>query len=215
MKKPLVTLLLIVSLAMVCLALMQGNMQNRGIIATVQPIDQIATAIPAKPSSKFLKLASEAKTFTRDQKFREDYFFLVDLGLPSGKKRFFIYDLQKDSIQNSGLVTHGNCNQYWLENVKFDNTVGGGCSSLGKYKIGYAYQGRFGLAYKMHGLDATNSNAFERYVVLHSHECVPDKEVDDEICQSNGCPTVSPAFLVELDNIIRQSKKPILLWIVD
>ena len=75
--------------------------------------------------------------------------FLLDMSLPSGQNRFFVYDLKKDTLQNSGLVTHGRCNQYWLEGRKYGNTVGCGCTSLGKYKIGYSYNGRFGLAYQV------------------------------------------------------------------
>lgn len=64
---------------------------------------------------------------------------------------------------------------------------GSGCTSLGKYKIGGAYQGQFGLAYKLYGLDSTNSNAYQRNVVLHAYDRVPDNEVYKEICQSSGC----------------------------
>ncbi|MGZ5191235.1 MAG: murein L,D-transpeptidase catalytic domain-containing protein, partial [Flavisolibacter sp.] len=88
-----------------------------------------------------------------------------------------------------------------------------GCTSLGKYKIGNPYQGKFGLAYKLYGLDKTNSNAFSRFVVLHAHDCVPDDETENEICQSPGCPTVSVAFLKELKTMINNSEKPVLLWI--
>jgi hypothetical protein len=86
---------------------------------------------------------------------------------------------------------------------------------LGKYKVGYSYNGRFGLAYKLYGLDKTNDKAFERFVVLHSHDCVPETEVKDDICQSDGCPTVSPGFLQYLKPIINASKKPVLLWIYE
>jgi hypothetical protein len=137
------------------------------------------------------------------------------MSLPANHKRFFVYDLDKDTIQNSGLVTHGNCNQYWLEGRKYGNEIGCGCTSLGKYKIGNSYYGRFGLAFKLYGLEKTNSNAFKRYVVLHSHSCVPDKEVAEEICQSNGCPTVSPEFLEKLTTIIRNLRSPVLLWIFE
>jgi hypothetical protein len=92
---------------------------------------------------------------------------------------------------------------------------GCGCTSLGKYKIGYHYNGRFGLAYKLYGLDKTNNNAFKRFVVLHSHECVPENSVADEICQSDGCPTVSRKFLKELQPILDNSSKPILLWMFE
>lgn len=149
-------------------------------------------------------------------KFNNNICFMIDMNIASGKNRFFVYDIKKDSIVDAGLVTHGRCNSNWLEGRKYSNTVGSGCTSLGKYKIGNAYNGRFGLAYKLHGLDSTNSNAFNRYVVLHSHECVPGNEVDPyPICQSDGCPTVSPSFLKELSKVIDQSKKPVMLYIFD
>jgi hypothetical protein len=137
------------------------------------------------------------------------------MSLPSGQGRFFIYDLLNDTINKSGVVTHGRCNKLWLEGRKYSNEPGCGCTSLGKYKIGASYTGRFGLAYKLHGLDATNNNSFKRYIVLHAHECVPERETKDEICQSDGCPTVAPVFLQQLKPIIHKSPKPILLWIFE
>jgi hypothetical protein len=86
---------------------------------------------------------------------------------------------------------------------------------LGKYSIGYNYTGKFGYSYKLTGLDSSNNNAFERTVVLHSHSCVPETEVAGEICQSNGCPMVSPGFLEKLKKIINTSKKPVMLWIYE
>jgi L,D-transpeptidase catalytic domain len=168
------------------------------------------------PSLKKMQIkAVDARLFVQQKGYNETICFLVDMGLPSGQNRLFVYDLKKDTVRNSGLVTHGRCNQNWLDGRKYGNTVGCGCTSLGKYKIGLSYNGRFGLAYKLHGLDKTNNKAFERFVVLHSHECVPATEVKDEICQSDGCPTVSPGFLQYLKPIINASKKPVLLWIYE
>ena len=159
--------------------------------------------------------AAEARAFIEQNGYNSMICFLVDLSLPSYQNRFFVYNLKKDTLYNAALVTHGRCNQAWLEGRKYGNTVGCGCSSLGKYKIGYSYSGRFGLAYKLYGLDDTNNKAFERFVVLHGHDCVPESEVSDEICQSDGCPTVSPGFLQHLKPIINTSKKPVLLWIYE
>src|SRR5688572_25287291 len=159
--------------------------------------------------------ATEARAFIEQNGYNPMICFLVDLSLPSNQNRFFVYNLKKDTLHNAALVTHGRCNQAWLEGRKYGNTVGCGCSSLGKYKIGYSYSGRFGLAYKLYGLDETNNRAFERFVVLHGHDCVPETEVTDEICQSDGCPTVSPGFLQYLKPIINASKKPVLLWIYE
>lgn len=164
---------------------------------------------------KLKKKSTEAASFLKKNEYNESVCFFIDMSLPSGQNRFFVYDLVNDSIQRSGLVTHGRCNQPWLQGRKYSNVPGCGCTSLGKYKIGYSYNGTFGLAYKLYGLDKTNNNAFKRFVVLHSHECVPETEVQDEICQSDGCPTISPGFLKELKPLIGGSSKPILLWIFE
>jgi L,D-transpeptidase catalytic domain len=164
---------------------------------------------------KLKKKSVDAVSFVKKNGYNESVCFLIDMTLPSGQERFFVYNMAKDTIQKSGLVTHGRCNEMWLEERKYSNVPGCGCTSLGKYKVGYAYNGTFGLAYKLYGLDKTNDNAFKRYVVLHAHDCVPESEVQDEICQSDGCPTVSPNFLQELKPVIKGSSKPILLWIFE
>lgn len=169
-------------------------------------------------SATFAKMklkAESAKTFIQQKGYNSTICLLVDMSLPSSQNRFFVYNLAKDSLYNAGLVTHGRCNEYWLEGRKYGNTVGCGCTSLGKYKVGHSYNGRFGLAYKLYGLDKTNNKAYERFVVLHSHDCVPETEVADEICQSDGCPTVSPNYLKYLKPILDESKKPVLLWIYE
>ena len=91
--------------------------------------------------------------------------------------------------------------------ISFSNVPGSYCTSLGKYKIGNPYNGRFGLAYKLYGLDSTNSNAINRFVVLHSHACVPGTEVAPQnICMSQGCPTVAPAFLTALTTYLDKAE---------
>jgi hypothetical protein len=174
-----------------------------------------AYTVKSETKEKLEQKAAVAKQFVQQKGFNDNVCFLIDMSLASGQNRFFIYNLKKDSLQAKGLVAHGNCFQYWLEGRKYSNIVGSGCTSLGKYKIGTPYTGKFGYSYKLHGLDTSNNNAFERTVVLHSHSCIPDVEVSDEICQSNGCPTVSPEFLSLLKIIINTSKKPVLLWIYE
>lgn len=167
----------------------------------------------------FVKINSKAnlaKQFLKQNNYNPSICFLIDMSIESGANRFFVYNLKNDSIINTGLVTHGRCNEDWLSGRRYGNEVGCGCTSLGKYKVGNPYRGKFGLAYKLHGLEPTNSNAFKRYVVLHSHECVPTQEVKPApICQSDGCPTVSSLLLKDLSVIIDKSDKPVLLWIFE
>lgn len=160
--------------------------------------------------------ATLLRSYIARKRFSTRYSFLIEMGVPSGTNRFYVFDLKGDSILLEGLVTHGRCNQNWLEGRKYGNEVGCGCTSIGRYQVGASYQGRFGLAYKLHGLDSSNSNAFKRFVVLHAHECVPENEVHPEpICQSDGCPTVSPGFLLKLKSFIDKADKPILMWIYE
>ncbi len=161
--------------------------------------------------------ARDALSFCQNNSLNTQYCFLIDMRIESGRQRFFVYDMKKNTITKAGLVTHGSCNTSWLKGRKYSNSMGCGCTSLGKYKIGNPYHGRFGLAYKLYGLDVSNSNAYNRFVVLHSMTCIPEQEVYPyPICQSEGCPSVAPTFLKELANIIDASKdKQVLLWIYE
>lgn len=160
------------------------------------------------------KKAISARSFIEAHNFNTEHCFLLDMRLPSGEKRFFVYNLVKDSVEIAGLVTHGSGVNNSSSIPAFSNTLNSYCTSLGKYKIGKSYKGKFGLAYKLYGLENSNSNAFNRFIVLHAHECVPNEEVAPQvICQSWGCPTVAPAFLTQLQANIDVSSKPIMLWI--
>ena len=179
------------------------------------PKHHISYSVKNGTTEKLEQKAAISAKYVQEKGFNESTCFLIDMSLPSGENRFFIYNLKKDTVSIAGLVAHGNCFQNWLEGRKFSNVVGCGCTSLGKYRIGIHYYGKFGYSYKLHGLDSSNNNAFERTVVLHSHSCIPESEVANEICQSNGCPTVSPGFLEQIKKIINVSKKPLLLWIYE
>lgn len=165
----------------------------------------------------FYKLQEKAiaiKEYAMDNGYNTTRCFMADMSLASGRQRLFVYNLLKDSLEKTGLVAHGSGSDKGTEDLYFSNTPNSYCTSLGRYKIGKSYMGKFGLAYKLYGLDSTNSKAFERFVVLHAHSCVPNEEIDPEpLCQSWGCPTVSPEFLQELKKYIDASEKPILLWI--
>ncbi len=176
-----------------------------------------ATTATKTDADEILRLNEYAKkisSFVVNNKFNEEYCFLADMQIPSGKKRFFVYSLKGDSVLDAGLVTHGSGSQTATENLQFSNIPNSLATSLGKYKVGAEYMGKFGLAYKLIGLDKTNSNAYARVVVLHAHPLVPAQEVSPHyICTSWGCPTVNPSFLLVLQKYIHKSVKPVMLYI--
>lgn len=158
--------------------------------------------------------AALVRQFALQNGLSNHYAFLIDMGLPSGKKRFFVYDFIKDKSVCVGLVAHGSCNTDFLQEPNFSDKPQCGCTAIGRYKVGYSYEGRFGKAFKLYGLDNSNRNAFERNIVLHSYNDVPDNETYPQpIVNSLGCPMVSPNFLNNISRILKSEKKPVLLWI--
>lgn len=159
-------------------------------------------------------LTKKVNNYALQNDLSTEYCFFVDMSLPSGRNRFFIYDLKKNSIINSGLAAHGSCNETFLSRPRFSNQSKSGCSSLGKYKVGEFYTGKYGRSFRLYGLDNCNSNAYKRAVVIHGYDCVPDEEIYPRVlCNSFGCVMVSYKFFDKISRIIGKSEKPIVLWI--
>jgi len=158
--------------------------------------------------------AVEIGSYVQQKGFSTKYCFLIDMSLHSGRNRFFVYDLEQQSVAYSALVAHGSCNERFLDRGRFSNLSNSGCSSLGKYKVGAFYNGSYGASFRLHGLDQSNSNAFSRGVVIHGYDCVPNEEIYPRVlCNSLGCPMVSYDFFDTLSDIIKKSDRPIVLWI--
>ena len=175
-----------------------------------------STAVNSKPVSYEEKLKSEITEIRRflgkSAKYNSDVAFFLDMRIESGKNRFFIYDLKHNKLVNKGLVGHGSGSETGISGkLQFSNLKNSNSSSLGKYAIGSSYSGKFGKAYKLYGLDKTNSNAFDRNVVLHKYADVPFEEQIKPICNSLGCPMVNEKFFEVIEKTIDASKKKIIL----
>jgi hypothetical protein len=214
---PLMNKLLLLFFFLALVAVGYFFITRSGVPQKKTPSKPPSLSIPVARNLHFITLKKrkpEMLSFARRKGLSTRYAFMIDMGLPSGRNRFFVYDLQRGTVLHAGLVAHGSCNSRFLEEPEFSNVVGQGCSSLGRYKVGYSYNGNFGKAYKLFGLDSSNSNAFERAVVLHAYSCVPDKETDPmPICNSLGCPMISYNFLETLSSFIDRSERPVMLWI--
>ena len=176
--------------------------------------DESAPVENSGNSSMMSILADKVVDYAAKNELSTKICFLIDMSMASGRKRFFVYDLENGSVIYSALVAHGSCNQTFLSRPRFSNAANCGCSSLGKYKVGELYNGKYGKSFRLYGLDYSNSNAYKRGVVIHGYDCVPDHEIAPMVlCNSEGCPMVSYNFFDKLSRIIRQSDKPIVLWI--
>lgn len=161
------------------------------------------------PEEKIL----EIKSFLKGKSYNQDIAVFINFKTYSGKYRYFVYDLKNNKILQKAIVSHGSGSVVRnSEALAFSNTEGSYQSSLGKYEILQSYNGKFGKAYRMNGLDASNSRAMERAIVLHSLGCVPDKESSAPACLSLGCPMLSVNAFNETVKYLDQSKHPVILY---
>lgn len=162
-----------------------------------------------------VKYINEVKRLIEgSKKYNKRIAFFIDMKIPSGKNRFFIYDLKTNKIIDKGLVSHGSGSETNVKGkLKFSNIPNSLSTSLGKYYIGNPYYGKFGKAYKLYGLDKTNSNAFHRDIVFHYYFDVPYQEQKGYICNSFGCPMVNKKYFDRTAKIIDGSESNIIMSI--
>lgn len=148
-------------------------------------------------------------------KYNQEITLMIDYSLHSGSNRFFVIDLKKKSLLKKGLVCHGNCKgkSAYAKAKEFSNEPDSHCSTLGMAVVAERAYSSWGKNFKywLDGLEEGNKNMRKRVVVLHAWEGVPDQEIYPKaLATSWGCPTVSIAFLDELDTILKKEKKVLL-----
>lgn len=170
---------------------------------------------------KTKKKAEEALAFCKSKKMNTDFCILIDMSLHSGVSRFIIWDFKQQKIVNKYLVGHGCGNNAWSsdeskDNPEFSNEDGSHLSALGKYQLGERGRSDWGInvKYLMHGLEKTNNNALKRFIVFHSWNLMSDEEIYPKGSPEGwGCPTISNNAMKELDPIIQNAERPLLMWI--
>lgn len=146
--------------------------------------------------------------------YNKEIAFFIDMGIESGRYRFFVYNLKTNKIIDQGLVTHGFGSEIKSTGeITFSNVNNSLCTSVGKYSVGNSYLGSYRKAHKLYGLDKTNSNAFNRNIVLHKMKTVPEQEQNESIEKSFGCPVVNELCFERLAGIIDNSNSNIILSI--
>lgn len=175
----------------------------------------------AEKAAAFARLkakADSAMVYCKQKRLNTDYCILIDFSIHSGKNRFFIWDFKNDTIKYQSLVCHGYGQKSTEKTPVFSNVEGSYCSSLGKYKMGIRSYSSWGINvhYKMHGLEKTNNNAFKRIIVLHSHNPMPEEEIYPQhlpLGWSQGCPVVDNKTMRDVDSLLKEQKKALLMWI--
>jgi len=117
---------------------------------------------------------------------------IVDLSLPSSKKRLFVIDINTRTLIYNTYVSHGKNSGREMA-TQFSNKPNSYESSLGFYVTGDTYIGHHGYSLKLEGKEkGINDNAFARGIVMHSASYVNERmaAAREYIGRSEGCPAI-------------------------
>lgn len=124
----------------------------------------------------------------------KNYVTVVDFTRVNTKKRMFLIDMKTGQV-STYLVAHGQGSDpsHTGMATKFSNQFGSNMSSTGMYVTGSQYSGAHGKSLRLNGLESTNSNAFDRAIVIHGAWYVDPQYTP--LGRSNGCPAVEDRYV--------------------
>ncbi|AYL99592.1 peptidase [Mucilaginibacter celer] len=178
-------------------------------------------AAPHLDMARLKTKATQSLIFCRQRGYNIRYCILIDMSLPSGIKRFAVWDFKKNDTLITGLVSHGCGRNPWSgvwskDKPEFSNLDGSHCTALGKYEINGRAYSAWGIhvKYYLKGLESTNSNALARQVVFHSWDQVAEAEVyPNGTPEGWGCPAISNNTMKVVDALLRKQRKHVLMWV--
>lgn len=152
-----------------------------------------------------LQIAREQVARAGAKLWHRDKVAIADFGLHSAQRRFHFVDLVNNRVE-SFHVSHGDGSDPhhdgWLK--WYSNLEGSHCTSKGAYMTRSWYVGKYGTSIRLEGLDASNSNALPRAIVMHQADYARPEQIArfGKLGRSNGCFAMGPAqfdrALVEL-----------------
>ncbi len=147
------------------------------------------------------------------------YWAIVDFNQPSTEKRFYLFDTKSETVTQYYVAHgHGNGDAIRAENrlyaKVFSNEKESNCSSLGIYSCSSPIDSpHHGNALQIKGLEATNSKAEARSIILHRAEYVSDayKNQHGYMGCSKGCFAVENSVI---DTLVAELKNGsyIIAW---
>ena len=169
---------------------------------------------------------AEIYSYCEENGYSTEYCFLTDFSKPSGIKRFYVYSFKENKIVHKSLCAHGlgKCDNVFETIYKtfrttfkptFSNVKNSCYSCLGKFKVGTLKpmsKPYFKEGYYLYGLDSTNSNAKDRSILIHRGNLGFETFPLPCLPVSKGCFAVSNSMMKHIEDIKKQSDKPILLY---
>jgi hypothetical protein len=183
---------------------MAQAIDRRGFIASAAAATG-ALALPARLPAQALAVSSKAARILDIARreahrnaaslWRLDIVGIADFGVHSSQPRLHFANLEAGTV-SSYLVAHGAGSDPerdgWLH--WFSNEPGSNATSRGAYISFEWYKGKYGTSIRLGGLDAENSNALDRAIVMHSAPYATPAFIAAHgmLGRSNGCFAMAP-----------------------
>jgi hypothetical protein len=120
-------------------------------------------------------LVSEAKNVqSKYNSTNKRYVVMIDYSKSIDSERLYVVDMVKSTIILKSTVAHARNSGYDTP-YSFSNELNTKKSSLGVYITKGTYYGSYGYSLKIKGMDKTNSNAENRYIIFHSTKLMKTK----------------------------------------
>ena len=165
---------------------------------------------------RFRSRAAELVAYCRERGYNEKYLLLWDLSLHSGRRRFVVWSVERDCALHCFVASHGSGSaksRVRSAYATLSNDDGSHLSAEGRALVGERYEGRYGIAYRLDGLDATNSALRKRCVVLHGWRyTTPFPIYPVPTVGSWGCPVLSRRAMRIVDELLRREAR-VVLWV--
>ena len=164
--------------------------------------------------SRVAERAVALREFCSREGYNTRVALFVDLSRHSGRCRFMAWDMERNVPIFMCPVSHGSGSK--RSHVRsgyatLSNEDGSHLTSLGRALVAERYVGRYGVAYRLDGLDATNSNLRPRCVVLHGWEYTTSFPIFPlATVGSFGCPVLSRKMMRRVDELLHQHDRVIL-----
>lgn len=153
--------------------------------------------VPQIPLVKMLKYYDEYVNRIANKNF----ITIIDMSQRSDQKRQYVIDM-KSGLVYQYLTSHGQGSDSNHDGYaeKFSNVANSHATSLGLYFTSVEYKGSNGRSMRLKGMQATNSNAESRAIVVHGADYVSDSyaKANKKVGRSYGCPAVDRKYLDSL-----------------
>lgn len=175
----------------------------------VRPAPAAAAGPAAAPAAAICQRALAALDQHRATIRDREWVAIADFSLPSRTPRLHLLR-PADGRVRTFLVAHGKGSDPghtgWLE--RFSNQLHSNATSAGAYRTDEIYFGGHGRSLRLEGLDASNSNAAARAIVVHGAWYVSDSMIGrcGMLGRSQGCFAVAQSSLDEILAVLRPGR---------